>query len=129
MYRKSFLSPLLQNEPSDFIDIFTREYVNGGNSSDTSGTNETERMKKKMKGLYQWTDKLPPSWLGAHKCSDLILYAGKNILSFIMLSYQNFLTATCCPKRDFYTPLTPQKWKQIFVLRALSQLLAHSLSF
>ena len=92
MYRKSFLSPLLQNESSDFIDIFAREYIYGDiRSDDTSGTNETERMKKKMTELYQWSNQLPPSWLGAHKCSDLILYAGKkNVFEALIFSKHTF---------------------------------------
>jgi len=39
-------------------------------------------MEAKMKELYNWNKMIPPNWLGAHSCSDMILYAGKESISF-----------------------------------------------
>jgi hypothetical protein len=58
-----------------------KEYFIGEDEKDTqilaSNQNKLRKMENKMKDLYNWNKKIPPNWLGAHSCSDMILYAGK----------------------------------------------------
>ena len=79
--RKSFIDPIHRDESNDFLDIFLKEYFVGNDEEDsdrlTSNQNKLRKIETKMKELYNWNNKITPNWLGAHSCSDMILYAGK----------------------------------------------------
>ena len=64
---------------------------------------------------------------------------GKTLLQYVLVQYSrhlshvhyfhrvtwSFLTAACCPERDFYTHTHNRKWKQTFVLRSIKKLIAY----
>ena len=43
-----------------------------------------QKIEQVMKENYNWTDQIPPIWLGAHECSDMILSAGNMRFLFLI---------------------------------------------
>jgi hypothetical protein len=38
-----------------------------------------EQFENKMKNIHNWTENYPPSWFGAHDCSEMIISLGKAV--------------------------------------------------
>ena len=78
--RKSFLSPLIEND--DELNIVVEEYFIGYDENiskeDLQLRQQTiQKFEYKMKTLQNWTNKYPPLLFGAHDCSEMIISLGE----------------------------------------------------
>jgi hypothetical protein len=62
----------------EIIKAFYDEFLNGVEDQKDFDQHQQLllRIEQVMKENYNWTDLIPPLWLGAHECSDMILSAG-----------------------------------------------------
>ncbi len=70
----------------EVLKAFNDEFQIGTEDQKTSDENRPTVLKieQAMKENYNWTDLVPPLWLGAHECSDMILRAGHYYFNFLI---------------------------------------------
>jgi hypothetical protein len=68
----------------EIIKAFQDEFKFGTETKQLLDQNRpmVQKIEQVMKENYNWTDQIPPIWLGAHECSDMILSAGN--MSFLI---------------------------------------------